>query len=154
MAVQIAVRADALHQGIHRHNQHAALHGGELIQRRQARGDDLGAERNCRREAFPSRPAEYQTVGELTNFVVQAQGVLHVRGNQHHRPGCRSAISATSVAQAAPVSSPSWRWSPAFTGKENDSVQAWLCQSLLGIYQQYWGISLIRNVFIILDRYA
>ena len=41
MAVQIAVRADALHQGIHRHNQHAALHGGELIQRRQARGDDL-----------------------------------------------------------------------------------------------------------------
>ena len=36
MAVQIAVRTDALHQGIHRHNQHAALHGGELIQRRQA----------------------------------------------------------------------------------------------------------------------
>ena len=35
---------------------------------------------------FPVGQAEYQTVGELTNFVVQAQGVLHVRGNQHHRP--------------------------------------------------------------------
>ncbi len=35
---------------------------------------------------FPVGRAEYQTVGELTNFIVQAQGVLHVRGNQHHRP--------------------------------------------------------------------
>ena len=35
MAVQIAVRADALHQGIDRHNQHAALHRGQLIERGQ-----------------------------------------------------------------------------------------------------------------------
>ena len=87
MAVQIAVRTDALHQGIHRHNQHAALHGGELIQRRQARGDDLLVRRETVvGKRFPVGQAEYQTVGELTNFVVQAQGVLHVRGNQHHRP--------------------------------------------------------------------
>jgi hypothetical protein len=33
-------------------------------------------------------------------------------------PLWRSAISATRVAQAAPVNSPSWRWSPAFTGNE------------------------------------
>ena len=86
MTVQIAVRTDALHQGVYRHNQHAALHGRELIQRRQARGDDL----LVRREAvigqrFPVGQAEHQIIGELANFIVQAQGVLHIRGNQDHR---------------------------------------------------------------------
>ncbi len=37
------------------------------------------------RQRFPVGQAEHQTIGKLTNFVVQAQGVLHVRGNQHHR---------------------------------------------------------------------
>ncbi len=92
MTMQIAVRADALHQGVHRHNQHTALHGRQLIERRQARGDDLLMRREAViRQRFPVGQAEHQVIGELANFVVQAQGVLHIRGNQDHR--ARMALS-------------------------------------------------------------
>ena len=37
------------------------------------------------RQRLPVGQAEYQAIGELANFVVQAQGVLHIRGNQNHR---------------------------------------------------------------------
>lgn len=37
------------------------------------------------RQRFPVGQAEHQAIGELADFIVQAQGVLHIRGNQHHR---------------------------------------------------------------------
>ena len=88
MTMQIAVRTDALHQGIYRHNQHTALHGRQLVERRQARGDDLLMRREAViRQRFPVGQAEHQAIGELADFVVQAQGILHIRGNKHHRAG-------------------------------------------------------------------
>ncbi|EFC57157.1 hypothetical protein ENTCAN_05670 [Enterobacter cancerogenus ATCC 35316] len=92
VAVKIAVRADALHQRIHRHNQHAALHGRKLIQRRQARRDNLLMRREAViRQRFPVGQAKYQAIGELPDFVMQAQGILHIRRNQDYRP--RMALS-------------------------------------------------------------
>lgn len=37
------------------------------------------------RQRFPVREAEDQAVGKLANFIMQTQGVLHIRGDKHHR---------------------------------------------------------------------
>ena len=85
--MQVAVGADALHQRIDRHNQHSALHRRQLVQRRQARRDNLLVRREAVvGEGLPVGKAEHQAVGKLTNFIMQAQGVLHIWRNQHHRP--------------------------------------------------------------------
>ncbi len=37
------------------------------------------------RQGFPVGQGDHQLIGELPDLVVQAQGVLHIRGDQHHR---------------------------------------------------------------------
>ncbi|MOA41051.1 hypothetical protein D3C78_1629800 [compost metagenome] len=58
-----------------------------MVQARQTGGDDF----LMRREAvvgqgFPVGQRGYHLVGKLLNFIAQPQGILHVRGDQHHRP--------------------------------------------------------------------
>ncbi|MND85458.1 hypothetical protein D3C80_773850 [compost metagenome] len=38
------------------------------------------------RQGFPVGQGGYHLVGKLLNFIAQPQGILHVRGDQHHRP--------------------------------------------------------------------
>ncbi|CCJ79001.1 2C-methyl-D-erythritol 2,4-cyclodiphosphate synthase(EC:4.6.1.12) [Cronobacter muytjensii 530] len=88
VAVQEAVRADALHQRVHRQDQHAALHGGQLIERREARGDNLLMRRETVvRQRLPVGEVHDQAFGKLLNFIMQAQGVLHIRRDKHQRAG-------------------------------------------------------------------
>ena len=86
VAVQELVRADALHQGIDRQNDHAARHGRQMIQARQTIRDDFLMRREAViRQGFPVGQRGHHLVGELLDLVAQPQGVLHVRRDQHHR---------------------------------------------------------------------
>lgn len=80
------MRTDALHQRADRYDQHAALHGRQLVKGRQTGGDNI----LMRREAivgqgFPVCQGDDHAVGKLPNFIIQAQGVLHIGGDEDHR---------------------------------------------------------------------
>ena len=88
MPVQIAVRTDTLHQSIYRNDQHASLHGRQLIQRRETRRDNLlMGRKTVIGQRFPVGQVHHHLVGKLTNFIMQAQSILHVRRDQHHWTG-------------------------------------------------------------------
>ncbi len=88
VTVQEAVRTDALHQRIHRQDKHAALHARQLIERRQARGDNLLMRREAViRQRLPVSQVHHQAFGKLLNFIVQTQGGLHIRRDKHQRAG-------------------------------------------------------------------
>lgn len=36
-------------------------------------------------QRFPVGQTEHQIVSELADFIMQTQGILHIRGNQYHR---------------------------------------------------------------------
>jgi hypothetical protein len=80
------MRADALHQGIHRYNQHTTLHRGQLVERGETGGDNFLMRRETViRQCLPVSKIHHQVVGKLGNFVMQTQGILHIRRNQYHR---------------------------------------------------------------------
>ena len=86
MTVQIAVRADALHQGVDRHDQHATLHRRQLVQRREARGDNFLMRRETIvGQRLPVREVHDHLIGKLTDFIMQAQRVLHIGRDEHDR---------------------------------------------------------------------
>lgn len=63
------------------------------------------------RQRFPVGQTEDQVIGELANFIMQSQRILHIRGDQHHRTRMslsdfchqRGARSASEFAQLALV---------------------------------------------------
>lgn len=109
VAVQVAVRANALHQRIHRHDQHAALHGRQLIQRGQSRRDDFLMRREAVvRQRFPVGEIDHQVVGELGDFIVPGAARFACPGQS--APPDRYGVQRfrrLRSRQAEPVSSPS-----------------------------------------------
>ena len=39
------------------------------------------------REGFPVRQIHYHLIGELADFIMQTQGILHIWCNKYHRTG-------------------------------------------------------------------
>ncbi|MNH00214.1 hypothetical protein D3C76_1468810 [compost metagenome] len=82
------MRADALHQRIHRQNDDAACHGWQVIQAGKPRRDDFLVGREAVVwQRFPVRKGSHHLVGKLLDFVTQPQRILHIRGDEHHRAG-------------------------------------------------------------------
>jgi hypothetical protein len=80
------MRADALHQCIYRYNQHTTLHRGQLVECGETGGDDFLMRRETViRQRLPVSKIHHQVVGELGDFVMQTQGILHIRRNQYYR---------------------------------------------------------------------
>ena len=86
MAVQEAVRANALHQRVNRQNQHAARQGGQLVQGGETGGDNVLMGREAVvGQRFPVSKIGDRQIGKLSDLLLQSQGRLHIRGNHQHR---------------------------------------------------------------------
>ncbi len=86
MSMQEAVRTDALHQRVDRHNQHAARQIGQLIKGGKTGRDNVLMRREAVvRQRFPVGEIGDRQIGELANLLLQTQGRLHIRRNHQHR---------------------------------------------------------------------
>lgn len=82
MAVQETVRADALHQGVDRHDQHTALHHRQLVEGRQAGGDNILMRRKAVvGQRFPVGKVRHRQIGKLADFIQQTQSGLGIGCN-------------------------------------------------------------------------